>query len=90
MPSQHLKGQEKKMRKCLNIRKLCQLFNAIYDSGNIPVDWLTSIFATILKKSNAKAYERHRLISLMRHALKAFLKIIHKRMVNAKKNQVIL
>ncbi|XP_071653567.1 uncharacterized protein [Temnothorax longispinosus] len=46
---------------------------------NIPDDWLTSTFVAIPKKPNAKKCEEYRLISLMSHALKAFLKIIHKR-----------
>jgi len=37
-------------------------------------DWLTSIFAAISRKPNAKAYEEHR-----SQALKAFLKLIHKK-----------
>jgi hypothetical protein len=58
--------------KLVNTRKLCQLFNVIYDSGNIPGNWLTSIFAAIPKKSNAKACEEQLPISLMSHALKIF------------------
>jgi len=53
----------------------------IYDFDNILIDWLTSTFATIPKKYNkyAKVYEGHQFIRLMIHALKTYLKIIHKR-----------
>ncbi|KMQ95932.1 endonuclease-reverse transcriptase [Lasius niger] len=60
-----------------SIKKLTELFNAIYDSGTIPEDWLLSTFATLPKKPTAKTCEEFRTISLMSHVLKLFLKIIH-------------
>jgi len=39
-----------KVFKLVNIRRLCQLFNAICDSGNIPVDLLICTFVVIRKK----------------------------------------
>lgn len=41
--------------------------------------WLTSTFVSLPKKINARRCEDHRLISLMSHTLKIFLKIIHQR-----------
>lgn len=55
------------------------LFNTIYDSGSIPTDWLRSTFIPIPKTHNARECDQHRLISLMSHTLKIYLKIIHKR-----------
>jgi len=51
----------------------------IYLSSSILADWRTSTFAAVPKKPNAEAYQEHRLINLMNHVFKAFLKIIHKR-----------
>jgi len=69
-------------------RNFCQLFNAIYNSGNIPADWLRSIFAAAPEKSNSKACEEHCwLVSLMSHALKIFMNIIHKRIYSKYKEK---
>jgi len=76
----------------VNTRKFCQLFNAIYDSVNIPAG-LPNTSAAVQKKFNAKACKKYQLISLMSYMLRAFLKIIHKKIysnkVNIKKNQMI-
>lgn len=61
------------------IKWLTKLFNYIYSTGDIPRDWLKSTFIPIPKKASAKKCEDYRLISLMSHLLKLFLKIIHKR-----------
>uniref|UniRef100_A0A8D9BKL9 Reverse transcriptase domain-containing protein n=1 Tax=Cacopsylla melanoneura TaxID=428564 RepID=A0A8D9BKL9_9HEMI len=45
----------------------------------IPKEWLKSTFITLPKKSNAKKCSDYRTISLMSHALKIFLRIIHNR-----------
>lgn len=58
---------------------LLNLFNQIYKSGKIPEEWLVSEFITLPKKQNAKHCNEYRLISLMSHALKLFLRIIHTR-----------
>ncbi|XP_071580242.1 uncharacterized protein [Temnothorax nylanderi] len=58
---------------------LIALFNAIYRSGNIPADWLKSTFITLPKKTQASRCDDYRMISLMSHVLKIFLRIIHTR-----------
>lgn len=58
---------------------LVDFFNSIYRSGTIPRDWLKSTFVTLPKKRNAKVCNEYRTISLMSHALKLFLKILHSR-----------
>ena len=62
-----------------NIDTLVRLFNKIYSTGVIPREWLTSEFIPIPKKASAKRCDEYRLISLMSHLLKLFLKIIHSR-----------
>lgn len=58
---------------------LTSLFNAIYKSGTIPSDWLKSTFIAIPKKTHASCCDDYRMISLMSHVLKIFLRIIHTR-----------
>lgn len=65
-----------------NIGVLVQLFNDIYESGQIPHDWLGSIFVPIPKKPNANRCDQFRMISLMSQVLKLFTKIIHRRIYN--------
>ncbi|CAH2096300.1 unnamed protein product [Euphydryas editha] len=62
-----------------NIDALTNMFNLIYDSGEIPDDWLKSVFITLPKKPNARKCSDYRTISLMSHVLKIFLSIIHDR-----------
>lgn len=62
-----------------NLDILVQLFNKIYESGVIPSIWLSSEFIPIPKKASSKKCDEYRLISLMSHILKLFLKIIHAR-----------
>ena len=62
------------------IRMLQKHFNKIYDTGYYPDQWLLSTFIPLPKKKNAQKCEVHRLISLMSHSLKIFLKIIHQRL----------
>lgn len=61
------------------IKWLTTIFNNIYNSGKIPRNWLKSTFIALPKKSNARKCDDYRIISLMSHLLKTFLKIIHKR-----------
>lgn len=61
------------------ITALHRIFNIIYETGHYPRQWLSSTFIPLPKKTNAKRCEDHRLISLMSHTLKIFLKIIHQR-----------
>lgn len=63
-----------------NIPILEKVFNHIYNSGTLPDEWLKSTFMAIPKINNAKKCNDHRLISLMSHMLKIFLKIIHNRL----------
>lgn len=58
---------------------LLDLFNRIYDTGEIPEQWLSSTFVLIPKKPNPRECSDYRTIALMSHTLKLFLKIIHKR-----------
>lgn len=62
-----------------NIKIIVKLFNNIYDTGIYPHDWLKSTFITLPKRSYVKKCSDYRLISLMSHSLKIFLKIIHNR-----------
>jgi hypothetical protein len=55
------------------------LFNKIYDTGKIPTDWLKSTFVALPKKSNSSQCDDYRILSLMSHVLKTFLRIIHTR-----------
>src|SRR6266576_1347193 len=65
--------------RCLDARILTKILNKIYDSGEIPKDWLKSTFVPIPKKTNAKSCSEFRLISLMSHMLKIFLRVVHGR-----------
>lgn len=58
---------------------LIKLFNTIYESGNLPEEWLTSTFIVLPKKPTVRKCEEYRTISLMSHTLKLFLKVIHER-----------
>lgn len=70
------------------ITLITQLFNNIYDTGQIPSEWLKSEFVTIPKKTGAKKCEEYRTISLMSHLLKVFLRIIHKRIYSVCESQI--
>lgn len=59
--------------------KIYMILVDIYDIGLYPVQWLKSTFISLPKKKNAKKCEDHRLMNLMSHALKLFLKILHQR-----------
>ena len=58
------------------VEKLTQLFNSIYDTGQFPEDLVKSIFIPLPKKPMATECGDHRLISLMPHATKIFLRVI--------------
>lgn len=62
------------------INILTDLMNTIYKTGVIPHEWLTSTFITLPKKPHATDCNDYRMISLMSHTLKVFLRIIHTRM----------
>ena len=59
--------------------QITNLYNTIYKTGIIPHDWPKSTFIALPKKPNASDCNDHCTISLMGHALKVFLKIIHSR-----------
>lgn len=61
------------------LQLLVSLFNTIHRTGNIPADWLRSTFITLPKKIHASNCDEYRMISLMSHVLKIFLRIIHTR-----------
>lgn len=63
-----------------NIALLTNFFNSVYNTGQMPDDWLMSTFVTLPKKPNAKSCDEFRTISLMSHVLKIFLKVIHARL----------
>ena len=70
------------------LRLLTELFNDIYRTGKIPSDWLKSTFVTLPKKANASKCDDYRMISLMSHVLKTFLRVIHTRIYNKCEQQV--
>lgn len=63
-----------------NLEIIVRLFNDIYNTGHIPGDWLRSTFIALPKSPHAKYCKDHRLISLMSHFLKLFLRILHTRL----------
>jgi len=72
-------GEVFKLLDTEQIKLLTTLYNKIYESGQIPNDWLLSTFIPIPKKKNAINCSDHRIISLMSHALKILLNIIQAR-----------
>lgn len=70
------------------LQLLLSLINSIYRSGKIPTDWLKSTFVTIPKKPNPLYCDDYRMISLMSHVLKIFLRIIHSRIYNKCEEQI--
>ena len=58
------------------VEKLTHLFNRIYSSGYIPSEMSKSVFITLPKKSKATECGEYRLISLMPHITKIFLRVI--------------
>uniref|UniRef100_A0A914WK67 Reverse transcriptase domain-containing protein n=1 Tax=Plectus sambesii TaxID=2011161 RepID=A0A914WK67_9BILA len=69
-----------------NIRQLTNWYNQVYNSNNIPSDWLQSIFVAIPKKATSRKCKDYRLLSLMSHVLKVFLKVIQQRICCTCKN----
>lgn len=61
----------------VGLKEMTKVFNEIYSTGILPKDWLKSVFVTIPKKTNSTNCDDYRMISLMSHALKTFLRIIH-------------
>ncbi|XP_030751542.1 uncharacterized protein LOC115879046 [Sitophilus oryzae] len=61
------------------LKLLTKLLNKIYETGELPSDWLVSTFIPLPKRANATRCSDYRIISLMSHALKILLNIIHSR-----------
>ena len=61
------------------VEKLTELFNSIYNSGQFPEDLVKSIFIPLPKKPMANECGVHKLISLMPHTTKIFLRVIFNR-----------
>lgn len=60
-----------------NLKTLTNVFNHIYNTGNIPRNWYVSKFIPIPKtKQNPSPCSNFRLISLMNHSLKILLRVI--------------
>lgn len=67
-----------------------KIFNIVYDTDSSPQPWLRSTFITLPKKINTWKCEDQRLISLMGHTSKIFLKLLHQEcMKNVKVTSVI-
>lgn len=83
-----------KLLKDHRISILTDLFNIrvyntrIYNTSILPSDWLRSTFVTILKKNKSVKCSDYRTISLMSHAIKIFLKIIHGRIYHRLEEQM--
>ena len=58
------------------VEKLTQQFNSIYDTGQFPHNLVKFIFIPLPKKTMATKWGNYRLISLMPHATKIFLRVI--------------
>ncbi|CAH1732925.1 unnamed protein product [Aphis gossypii] len=67
---------------------MTKIFNKIYDTGNIPKEWLKSEFSALPKKIGAMKCEKYRTISLMSHILKLLLKVIYKRISKKCEEQI--
>ena len=72
----------------LGIRKLTQVINKIYDSGELPHGMLRSTFIALPKKAKAVECSQHRTISIMSHVTKILLRIIMLRMRNKIKSEI--
>src|ERR1700730_7448816 len=68
--------------KNLVLRKITEIGNDIYNSGEIPDDLSKSIFIELPKKPGVTECELHRTISLMSVVLKVILRILMQRMRN--------
>lgn len=71
-----------------NIIWLISMRKRVYDSGDIPTQWLWAEFITLPKKPSAKVCGEYRTICLMSHLLKLFLKIIHRKIYGICEEQI--
>jgi len=61
------------------VKWLTAVFNHVYHMECIPQEWFKSEFIILSKKPGAERCSDYRIISLMSHLLKLFLKIIHRK-----------
>ena len=61
------------------VKVLCSICQQIWKTRQWPQDWNRSVFITIPKKGNAKEYSNCCTISLISHASKVMVKILHDR-----------
>lgn len=55
------------------------IITIVYETGELPEDFLKCVMIPILKKQKAKKCEEYRTLSLISYALKVLTKIVHKR-----------
>ena len=60
----------------IGVDPLHNLFNKMYDTGEIPSNMAKPIFITLPKKPGTKICKEHRTISLMSHTVKLLLRVI--------------
>ena len=65
-----------------SIRKLCNLANKIYRTGEIPEQMKESVFILLPKKGDMLECRNYRLISLISHITKIILRVIMRRIRN--------
>ena len=63
----------------MGISSITELINKIYETGDLPIDFINCVFIPIPKVSKAMECNEHRTISLISRAAKFRLKIIKKR-----------
>ena len=71
IPAEFIQCNRKK-----GIKTITNLVNKIYETGEFPEDFLTSVFLPIPKSPKAIKCEDHRTISLISHSCKILLNII--------------
>src|SRR5688572_6326517 len=70
------------------VKKVTEIVNEIYDSGDIPTDLSKSISISLPKKPGTIECEMYRTISLMSHITKLILRIIMMRTRNKLKPEI--
>ena len=70
------------------ISSITELINKIYETGDLPIDFIKSVFIPIPKVSKAMERNENRAISLTAHAAKILLKIIKKKMTQKIESKV--
>lgn len=70
------------------IQAMTELINSIYIKGDLPHDFLKSVFVPIPKVNKAMECNEYRTISLISHAAKILLKVIKKRITPSIENRL--